>query len=85
MADNSAVPASDGEIAASVALKPILPLAEERYGLPPEALTPYGHYKAKVSLDYMAGLSDATPGKLVLVTAMSPTPAGRARPPPASV
>ena len=79
MADNSAVPASDGEIAASVALKPILPLAEERYGLPPEALTPYGHYKAKVSLDYMAGLSDATPGKLVLVTAMSPTPAGEGK------
>lgn len=79
MADNSAVPASDGEIAASVALKPILPLAEERYGLPTEALTPYGHYKAKVSLDYMAGLSDATPGKLVLVTAMSPTPAGEGK------
>ena len=79
MADNSAGLASDGEIAASVALNPILPLAEERFCLPAEALTPYGHYKAKVSLDYMAGLSDATPGKLVLVTAMSPTPAGEGK------
>ena len=79
MADNSAGLASDGEIAASVALNPILPLAEERYGLPAEALTPYGHYKAKVSLDYLAGLSDARPAKLVLVTALSPTPAGEGK------
>ena len=79
MADNSAGLASDGEIAASVALNPILPLAEERYGLPAEALTPYGHYKAKVSLDYLAGLSDARLGKLVLVTALSPTPAGEGK------
>ena len=79
MADNSAGPASDGEIAASVALNPILRLAEQRYGVPAEALTPYGHYKAKVSLDYLAGLSDTRPGKLVLVTAVSPTPAGEGK------
>ena len=72
-------PASDGEIAASVPLRPILPLAEARFGLPPEALTPYGHHKAKVSLDHLAGLSDAKPGKLVLVTAVSPTPAGEGK------
>jgi len=70
---------SDGEIAASVPLRPILPLAEARFGLPAEAVTPYGHYKAKVSLDHLTGLSAAKSGKLVLVTAVSPTPAGEGK------
>ncbi len=78
MPADSARPASDSEIADSVPLKPILPLAEERLGLPAEALTPYGHYKAKVSLDHLANLT-AAPGKLVLVTAVSPTPAGEGK------
>ena len=78
MPAESARPASDSEIADSVPLKPILPLAEERLGLPAEALTPYGHYKAKLSLDHLANL-DAAPGKLVLVTAVSPTPAGEGK------
>ncbi|MYA17271.1 MAG: formate--tetrahydrofolate ligase, partial [Gammaproteobacteria bacterium] len=43
--------ASDGEIAASVPLKPIVPLGKERLGLDPSILTPYGHYKAKLNLD----------------------------------
>ena len=77
MTDNP--PASDGEIAASVALRPILPLAEERFGLPAAALTPYGHYKAKLSLDALGQRPAATPGKLVLVTAVSPTPAGEGK------
>ena len=70
---------SDGEIAASVRLQPILPLAEARFGLPAEAVTPYGHHKAKVSLDHLTGLSGGKSGKLVLVTAVSPTPAGEGK------
>ena len=74
----SAATLSDGEIAASVPLRPILGLAEERFSLPAEALTPYGHYKAKVSLDHLEALPDS-PGKLVLVTAVSPTSAGEGK------
>ena len=54
-------------------------LARERLGIPEEALEPYGHYKAKVSLDYLASLKDRPTGKLVLVTAISPTPAGEGK------
>ena len=71
--------ASDGEIAASVPLNPIVPLAKERLGLDPEALTPYGHYKAKLNLDAVPTLESARNGKLVLVTAISPTPAGEGK------
>ena len=71
--------ASDGEIAASVPLDPIVPLARERLGLEPETLTPYGHYKAKLNLDAMPSGKSARNGKLVLVTAISPTPAGEGK------
>ena len=59
-----------------------LPASEigERLGIPSRHLIPYGHTKAKVDLDFVRGLRDRPRGKLVLVTAMSPTPAGRARP-----
>ncbi|MDE0191912.1 MAG: formate--tetrahydrofolate ligase [Gammaproteobacteria bacterium] len=69
--------ASDGEIAASVPLNPIVPLAKERLGLDPDTLTPYGHYKAKLNLD--ASPESTRSGKLVLVTAISPTPAGEGK------
>lgn len=71
--------ASDGEIAASVPLDPIVPLARERIGLDPDALTPYGHYKAKLNLDAVPTPEWARSGKLVLVTAISPTPAGEGK------
>ena len=71
--------ASDGEIAASVPLNPIVPLASERLGLDPDVLTPYGHYKAKLNLDATPTLESARNGKLVLVTAISPTPAGEGK------
>ena len=71
--------ASDGEIAASVPLHPIVPLAKERLGLDPDALTPYGHYKAKLNLDATPSPESARQGKLVLVTAISPTPAGEGK------
>ena len=62
-------------------LRPIVPFAEQRLGIAADALTPYGHYKAKLSLDHVnARESGATGGgKLVLVTAVSPTPAGEGK------
>ena len=45
-------------------------------GIAEEHLEPYGHYKAKVSLDFAESLKDRPNGKLILVTAISPTPAG---------
>ena len=71
--------APDIEIARAATMKPILPLAEDRLGVPADALVPYGHYKAKVSLDYIDSLADRTDGKLVLVTAITPTPAGEGK------
>src|SRR5579863_4345430 len=70
---------SNIEIAQRARLKPIAPLARERLGIPEESLEPYGHYKAKVSLDYLAQLNDRPDGKLVLITAISPTPAGEGK------
>ena len=71
--------APDIEIARAARMAPILPLAEQRLGIAPEALVPYGHFKAKVSLDYIAELQDRPRGKLVLVTAITPTPAGEGK------
>ncbi|MEE2526799.1 formate--tetrahydrofolate ligase [Hyphobacterium sp. HN65] len=71
--------APDIEIARAAKMRPILGLAEEKLGIPPEALVPYGHYKAKVSHDYIASLKDKPLGKLVLVTAVTPTPAGEGK------
>ncbi|MCC6924196.1 formate--tetrahydrofolate ligase [Novosphingobium sp.] len=71
--------APDIEIARAAKMAPILPLAEDRLGIAPEALVPYGHFKAKVSLDYIASLQDKPNGKLVLVTAITPTPAGEGK------
>jgi formate--tetrahydrofolate ligase len=70
---------SNIEIAQRAKLRPIVPLAGERLGIPAESLEPYGHFKAKVSLDYLAQLKDRSDGKLVLVTAISPTPAGEGK------
>jgi len=70
---------SDIEIAQQAEMKPIIGLAEEKFGIPAEQLDPYGHYKAKVSLEYINSLSDKKDGKLILVTAISPTPAGEGK------
>ena len=70
---------SNIEIAQQARMKPIVPLAKERLGIPEEHLSPYGHYKAKVSLDYCAHLEGRKNGKLILVTAISPTPAGEGK------
>ena len=60
-------------------MRPILRLAQERLGIAAENLEPYGHYKAKVSMDYIKSLQNRPNGKLVLVTAITPTPAGEGK------
>ncbi len=71
--------APDIEIARAARMEPILALAQRRLGLAPEALVPYGHHKAKLSLEHIASLQDKPNGKLVLVTAITPTPAGEGK------
>ena len=70
---------SDIEIAQAAKLKRISKVALERLGIAEEHLEPYGHYKAKISLKYLETLKEKKDGKLVLVTAISPTPAGEGK------
>jgi formate--tetrahydrofolate ligase len=70
---------SNIEIAQQAKMKPIVPLARERLGIPEEDLEPYGRFKAKISLEYIDKLKDRPDGKLILVTAISPTPAGEGK------
>jgi formate--tetrahydrofolate ligase len=73
------VPLSDIEIAQSASLRRITELARDRLGIDDRHLVPYGHYKAKIDLAYLHSLEDRPDGKLVLVTAISPTPAGEGK------
>ncbi len=73
------MPLSDIEIARQARLQRILPLAQARLGIPEEHLVPYGHFKAKLSLPYIDTLAERREGKLILVTAISPTPAGEGK------
>src|SRR5260370_40108574 len=70
---------SDIEIAQQGKLKRIDEVAQEALGISAEHLQPYGHYKAKVSLEYLDTIQSRPDGKLILVTAMSPTPAGEGK------
>ena len=70
---------SDIQIARQARLQRISHLAHERLGIPDEHLVPYGHYKAKLSLPYIETLQSRPDGKLILVTAISPTPAGEGK------
>src|ERR1700722_490569 len=72
-------PKSDIEISQAAKKRLILDVAKERLGIGPENLEPYGHYKAKVSMDYVKSLQDKPNGKLILVTAVNPTPAGEGK------
>ncbi len=72
-------PKSDIEIAQAAKKRPILELAKEKLGIAPENLDPYGHFKAKVSMDYIKSLKDKPDGKLILVSAITPTPAGEGK------
>ena len=72
-------PLSNIDIAQRATMKPIVPLGMERLGIPEEHLHPFGRYKAKLSLDYCEHVNGRPDGKLILVTAMSPTPAGEGK------
>ncbi len=69
---------SDIEIARAATMRPIAEVAA-KVGIPADALVPYGTTKAKVSFDYIDSLKGRKNGKLVLVTAISPTPAGEGK------
>ena len=70
---------SDIEIAQKAKMRPILDLANERFGISPSALTPIGHYKAKLPLHLLKEREGGADGKLILVTAITPTPAGEGK------
>ena len=70
--------ASDIEIAQAATMEPISKIGEA-LGIPNEALEPFGHYKAKISLEWLDAQKGRKDGKLILVTAISPTPAGEGK------
>jgi formate--tetrahydrofolate ligase len=70
---------ADIEIAQQANLRRIGEVAREKLGIGEAHLEPYGYYKAKISLDYVDSLADRPDGKLILVTAISPTPAGEGK------
>ena len=69
---------SDIEIAQAANVRPIQEIAE-KLGIPADALIPYGHDKAKISADFINSIGKKKAGKLILVTAVSPTPAGEGK------
>jgi len=72
-------PKSDIEISQAAVMRPIVEVAAEKLGIESKDLIPYGHYKAKVSLDYIDSLKGKPDGKLILVTAITPTAAGEGK------
>ena len=78
-ASQHADPKSDIEISQAAKKRPILDIAREKLGIGPEHLEPYGHYKAKVSMEFVKSLKERPNGKLILVSAITPTPAGEGK------
>src|SRR5918999_3204694 len=72
-------PKTDIQIAQEATKRPIMELAKEKLGIAPENLDPYGHYKAKLSMDFVKPLAGKPNGKLILVSAITPTPAGEGK------
>jgi formate--tetrahydrofolate ligase len=72
-------PKSDIDISQSATKRRIVDIAKEKLGIAAENLDPYGHYKAKVSMDFVKSLAGKKNGKLILVTAITPTPAGEGK------
>ena len=72
-------PKSDIEISQTAEKRCILDIAKEKLGIAAENLDPYGHYKAKVSMSFIKSLKSRPNGKLVLVSAITPTPAGEGK------
>jgi len=70
---------SDIAIAQAAKMRPIVELARERLGIPEDQLEAYGRYKAKISLAHLNSLADKPDGKLILMSAISPTPAGEGK------
>ncbi|MBV9521604.1 MAG: formate--tetrahydrofolate ligase, partial [Alphaproteobacteria bacterium] len=70
---------SDIAIAQAAEMRPIIDVAREKLGISAAQLSPYGHYKAKLSLDAVNALSGRPDGKLILVSAITPTPAGEGK------
>ena len=70
---------SDIEIAQKAKMLKISEIAKNRLGIPEEDLENYGRYKAKISFSYLDKLKNNKDGKLILVTAISPTPAGEGK------
>src|SRR5687767_4577590 len=79
MHDQHLEPKSDIQIAQEATIRPILDVARTKLGIDPKDLLLYGHYKAKISLDYLRTLAGRPSGKLILVTAITPTPAGEGK------
>ncbi len=77
-AEQHAKPKSDIEISQAATMRPVVDVAREKLGIDSKNLEPYGHYKAKVSLDYVNSLKNKS-GKLILVSAITPTPAGEGK------
>ena len=69
---------SDIEIAQAAKLEKITSIAK-KLDIPESSLDPYGHYKAKISMEFIKSLESKEDGKLILVTAISPTPAGEGK------
>jgi formate--tetrahydrofolate ligase len=72
-------PKSDIEISQAAKPRRIADVAKEKLGIAIENLEPYGHYKAKVSMEFIKSLASKKDGKLILVTAITPTPAGEGK------
>ena len=70
---------ADIEIAQNATMRRISDVARDKLGITDEHLEPFGYYKAKIALGYIDSLADRPDGKLVLVTAISPTPAGEGK------
>src|SRR5262249_21162403 len=72
-------PKTDIEISQAAKKRPIIGIARERLGIAPENLEPYGDYKAKGPMDFIKTLQNKPNGKLILVSAITPTPAGEGK------
>src|SRR2546422_9266978 len=79
IASQHANPRSDIEIAQAAKMRPIVDIAREKLGIGPEHLEPYGHYKAKISMEFIKSLKNRPNGRLILVSAITPTPAGEGK------
>ena len=77
--DQHTHPKSNIAIAQAAKMKPIVDVAFDKLGIEAENLEPYGHYKAKLTLDYIETLKNRPDGKLILVSSVTPTPAGEGK------